>query len=156
VVEPRRIIAIVSAVGLVVAVAGTFLPWFRSGRVSRDSYEIVGLGLRFDIADDTFLRGLLASWSAVPVVCTVCCVLFALRVYRVAAVLAGCSAGAIGTVAVFFLVQGSTTDTSLAVVPTGPATSVAGAALALLAACGVFVVQNRRARARKGTVRSTS
>jgi len=156
VLQPRRMSVIVNAVGLVVAAGGTFLPWFRSGEVSRDSYEIVGLGLRLGITDDTFLRGVLASWSAVPVVCAVCCVLFALRVDRTAAVLAGCSACVIGTAAVFFLVQGATTETSLAIVRTGPLTSVAGAAVALLAACGVFVMKRREARPRKGAVRSTS
>ena len=152
---PRWIAPAATALGLVVAVVGTFLPWFRSGEVTRSSYEIAGLGLRFGVADSTVLRTVLSCWSAVPVVCAVCVVLLALRVDRTAAVLVGCVACGIGTAAIFFLVQDFAADTNLAVVGSGPVTSIAGAVFALSAACNVFVLARRGTHSVTEPVRST-
>lgn len=146
----RPVVVLVAALGIVVAAAGTFLPWMRSGAVNRDSYEVVALALRLRMADTAVLRGALAGWSVVPVCVAIGCVLFAFRLDRTAAVLVACSACFVGTVAGFFTVQGGASDTPVAVVSAGPVTSMVGASIALLASCGVFVTKRWR-RARAGT-----
>lgn len=151
----RWFVVIAAALGIVVTAGGTFLPWLRSGAVNRDSYEVVALALRLGIADGALARGALACWSAVPIICAVGCVLFALRFDRAAAVSVICSACLIGTVAVVFTVQGGAIDTHVAVARAGPVMSMVGALIALLAACGVFITK-RRAGSNADSVRSTT
>ncbi len=46
---------------VVVLLTGTFLPWVRSGRVTRNSYEVAGVGLRrLDVAP--WLEAVLQAW----------------------------------------------------------------------------------------------
>lgn len=127
----------VGAVGLVLIVIGTFLPWLRSGRVLRNSYETDG-AIRRLLAPDGLARGALSVWPAVSLACAavVALYLFGARSSALAlAVLTSLVAAAVGTGALTAPRVGS-----LSVEASGPACTVAGTALVLLAATLRFVI----------------
>jgi hypothetical protein len=123
-------VPLVGVAGLIVLVAGTFLPWLRSGRDSRNSYQAGGAARRL-LATDGVVDRLLALWPLVGLACAaaVACYLFGLR--PIATALAGLSAAAAGVVSVGAL---ATTATSFArVVLVGPLITLTGATLVGLA-----------------------
>lgn len=73
--------------GVVVLVIGTFLPWLRSGRVQRNSYELAGVGVRRLQAAD-WVEVLLRGWPFLGVLWAVAVVLLILGRDRAAGVLA--------------------------------------------------------------------
>ena len=52
----RRLAAALTAIGLALVVVGSFLPWFRSGRRARSSYELFDLVDRLDLLSDGMAR----------------------------------------------------------------------------------------------------
>ncbi|KID31394.1 hypothetical protein JD82_01026 [Prauserella rugosa] len=139
------------ATGLAVAVLGTFLPWFRSGTVTRDSYETTGLVAVFGLAGDA--EAVLTLWTAVPLLCAVCAALLLTRLRRTAAVTSLATALVMGTVAVAVAVQAGEDDGPIGITATGPVVTATGTGLAIVAAVGVLVsaaASRRRTRDRAG------
>jgi uncharacterized membrane protein YeaQ/YmgE (transglycosylase-associated protein family) len=62
----RRLAAVLTAIGLTLVVVGSFLPWFRSGRRARSSYELFDLVDRLDLLSDDMARVAIAGWLLVP------------------------------------------------------------------------------------------
>ena len=62
----RRRAAVLTAIGLALVVVGSFLPWFRSGRRARSSYELFDLVDRLDLLSDGMARVAIAGWLLVP------------------------------------------------------------------------------------------
>lgn len=123
--------------GLTLVVAGTFLPWLRSGSVERNSYatggalrDLLGNGGRIGLALDV--------WPFVSLACAAALGLLILGVSRGGALLAvvvALAAGALG-------VSALAVHTGFTVAPArlGPAVTATGAALALLAAVPVLIL----------------
>ncbi|MFC4003436.1 hypothetical protein ACFS2C_16685 [Prauserella oleivorans] len=130
--------AVVSSLGLVVAVTGSFLPWFRSGEVERNSYQAAGLVDRFALLDNPFATGALAAWGAVPLLCALCVALFATRLLRVGATTTVLLAIVVGTVSLLATVQRSDGEGVIGITPAGPLTTTTGMGIALLGGLGVL------------------
>jgi len=77
----------VTGCGLVLVIAGSFLPWVISGTVKRSSYQIIGVIDRLGIAGDGPVAALVSSWPLLGVLCFAPVVAAALRWWRVAGTL---------------------------------------------------------------------
>jgi hypothetical protein len=130
-----RLGASVAAIGFAVVVAGTFLPWLRSGIVLRDSYQSVG-ALRTLIGGTPGM--LLNAWLLVIPACAVCVALYALRLRRLSASLGCLVSLAVGTAAALVVVQGTNPGAMVAATATGPAVTLIGATVALFGAIAVL------------------
>ncbi|GAA1193542.1 hypothetical protein [Prauserella alba] len=145
--RPNAVVTRVAAtaltgVGIVVAVVGTFLPWFQSGDVARSSYETAGLIEHFRLAGGA--EQALAGWAAVPLAAAVCAALLVTRFVRTAALLCLILSLAMGTVAVLVAVQAGERDQGpIGIAPTGPVVTAIGAGLAAVAAIGTVAVAGR-------------
>ncbi|OZM72516.1 hypothetical protein CFN78_15460 [Amycolatopsis antarctica] len=132
--------------GLVTVVAGTFLPWFRSGGVLRNSYETIALADHFALFGDAALAVVFRSWIAVPLATTACLALYALRLFRTAATLSAVLAIVVGTVALTLAVESGGTGGPIGLASAGPWTSTAGAITALIGAVGAAIATRGRNR----------
>jgi hypothetical protein len=130
-----RMGAVWAAVGSLVLVAGTFLPWLRSGAVLRDSYESVG-ALRTLLSGTPAL--LVNAWLLVIPLCLLCVALYAVRLRRVSAGIGVLVSLVVGTVATVVAVQGNNPAALVGAVVTGPAVTVVGATVALLGAIAIL------------------
>ena len=116
--------------GLAGIVVGSFLPWLRSGRSGRNSYQAGGAVRRL-VGTTGLVDDLLALWPLVALACAAAAALFLVGLRAVATALAAVSALAAGAAGVSAL---ATTATSVAeVAVTGPAVTLSGATLAALA-----------------------
>ena len=121
---------VLGAIGLVVIVVGSFLPWLRSGRTARNSYETGGAVRRL-IGTEGLVDDLLRLWPVIGVACAAAVALFVLGLRTLSTVLAGLSAMAAGAAAIAAL---AATANSLATVAlTGPVVTLIGATLVALA-----------------------
>jgi hypothetical protein len=77
-----------SAVGMVVVVAGSFLPWVRTGRRARASFDLVGVADRLGVVRSGVVTVVAHAWVLVPLLVAVALAATALGAARVAAVLA--------------------------------------------------------------------
>lgn len=143
---PVRVAAAGGAGGLVALVVGTFLPWLRSGRVSRNSYEADGTIQRL-----LGVRGLghaaLTAWPFLGGLCAAAVALFALGLQRLAAVLAALVAVAAGGVAIATLRVPAAPYAAPA--SAGPTVTILGAVLTLLMAT-LILFTPRRTGTREG------
>jgi hypothetical protein len=117
-----RLVAFVA--GLAAVVAGTFLPWLRSGTVDRSSYS-AGDVLRRIEALPTALGFLLDVWPFLSLACAAAAALAVLRVDRGALTVGAICAVTAGTTSAVVLVRGSTG--LVRPVSTGPLVTLAGA-----------------------------
>jgi hypothetical protein len=128
---PARLAAVLLAVGVVVMVAGTFAPWLRSGQVTRNSYRTAGLAQR--LLD---LRGVAAAaLDAMPLLALLCAVgglLFGFGYRRTALALLTVLALLLAALSVAVLAAPASSE--IAVTVSGPAITLGGALLALIAA----------------------
>jgi hypothetical protein len=127
----------VGAVGLVLIVVGTFLPWLRSGRVLRNSYETDG-AIRRLLAPDGLAHGALAVWPAVSLSCAA-----VIALYMLGARATGLALAVVTSLVATAVSIGALTAPrlgSLSVATTGPAVTAAGSFLVLLAATLRFVI----------------
>lgn len=138
------VFAAVTTAGLVVSVAGTFLPWLRSGTVQRDSYQVAGAVDHFELLDNPFATAALKAWIGLPMVAAACVLLFAFRLLRTGALLASVVALVVGTVSVLAAVQADGRDGVIGVTATGPVTTITGMSIALCGALGVLATAHRR------------
>ena len=130
--------------GLAVVLAGTFLPWLRSGDTLRDSYQSVDV-LRAQPTPPAGPVGvLLYAWLTVIPLCSVSGALYALRVRRTAALLACLVALLVGVTSVIAVLRMGGPDDPIGFSPTGPIVTLLGAAVALLG--GIVVLRGPRPR----------
>lgn len=135
----------ICSAGLVLAVTGTFLSWFRSGQVQRNSYQTVGIIDHLGLLNHPVAGVVLSWWVALPLLCAVCMGMFAAQLLRTAAFITGVLAIIVGTISVLALVQSTDEGGTFGVTMIGPATTTAGMAVSALAVPGVLV-SARRAR----------
>lgn len=69
-------LVVAATIGLLV---GSLLPWVRSGRTWRSSYELVRTADRLGLTDGRAQRQLVLAWFFVPLLCGVVLVLLALN-----------------------------------------------------------------------------
>lgn len=141
-----------AGLGLVLVVAGSFLPWVISGTVTRSSYAVVGVVERLGFADDGPVAALVTLWPFVGALCVAPVIAAIVRWWRTAGalcVLYGLLTGSFAFGLLFFATGQGGLGVRLA--PTGPAVMAAGAVL--LVGSGVALAAGvgspeRRARAR--------
>ncbi|WP_208026094.1 hypothetical protein [Amycolatopsis acidicola] len=140
----RLITLLATTTGLAVLLAGTFLPWFHSGNVQRHSYQAAGLAGRLSLLHNGFAAAMLRGWIAVPLLAALCAGLLVLGFRRTGATLTTLFAISVGTIALLALVQSG--GGLVGITATGPATTLAGAVVALAGALGGLVAGPRRTR----------
>lgn len=136
--------AVVGVVGLITGVAGTFLPWLRSGSVTRDSYEVLALR-GFAGLDSTSGDVVRAVWVGVTPLAVGCFVLWLLRLHRIAACTALVFGTIAGTVAALAAVQGGNEGALVGISLTGPVVTLGGAVLGIAGAITVLTANTRTA-----------
>ncbi|WP_143091490.1 hypothetical protein [Lentzea albida] len=136
--------AAIAAVGLVTTIAGTFLPWLKSGSTTRDSYEV--LSLRGFAGLDGVAGTLVTSvWVGLTPLAMVAIALYVVRFPRFASCI-GLLFGTIsGTVALLATVQGDSKGSLVGISTAGPATTLAGAVLTIVGAITVLTSTRRSA-----------
>ncbi|WP_236808908.1 hypothetical protein [Amycolatopsis albispora] len=134
-----KVLAASAAAGLVLAVVGSFLSWFRSGSVNRSSYQVVGLIDRFDLTDNTFVVLALRVWIVVPLLAAAAIALLVLGATRTGAAVTVVLAIFVGTAAGFAAVQGGDDGGPIGVTPAGPVTTTIGTLVAVIGALGAVV-----------------
>ncbi|WP_447002911.1 hypothetical protein ACRAKI_24765 [Saccharothrix isguenensis] len=136
--------AVLGVIGLVTAAVGTFLPWLRSGTVTRTSYEVLALrgfaGL--DGVPGEIVRGI---WVGLTPLAVCCVVLWVLRLHRFAACVALLFGTIAGTVAALAAVQGGNEAALVGISMTGPVTTLGGAVLGVAGAITVLTAKSRTA-----------
>lgn len=134
----------IGAVAVVFLVVGTFLPWIRSGRVQRNSYEIAGVGVR-RLDAGSVVGHLLQAWPYLGPLWAVVVILVILGRRRSAAAVALILAVLTGLVAVGGLVLAVRLHTGvLAGVVLGPAVTLVGAIGVAVAGVGMLRRRPRR------------
>ncbi len=128
---------VVMAVGGIVTVVGSLLPWVRTGRRQRNSYDVFALAQRLGFSPDGPAANGLRWWPLVPLL-VAAAVVVAWWGWRrpggVVGVIAALYAGGIG-------VAVATADTAAVVeVRPGPAVTALGAAVLLAGAVATLVV----------------
>lgn len=123
----------VGGLGLLLLIAGTFLPWLRSGQVTRNSYQTFGV-LRRWIGESSPLGVALAAWPALGLLAAVSVALFALQLRRAAAITALLLSLPTGTVAVAAIIQSGEGEAPIGVMTLGPSVTLAGAVLIVVGA----------------------
>ncbi len=140
---PHRVGAVLGGVGIVVLILGTFLPWLRSGRSERNSYETGG-ALRRLLGLHGVLDTAVSAWPFAGLLCAAVVAVFALGLPRCAAGLALLTALATGAVAVTaVLVDGNSFVRPLML---GPSVTILGATIVVVAATLVLTPARRRPR----------
>jgi hypothetical protein len=136
--------AVLGVIGLVTTVVGTFLPWLRSGTVTRTSYEVLALrgfaGL--DGVPGEVVRG---AWVALTPLAVCCVVLWMAGFHRIGACLALVFGTIAGTVAALAAVQGGNEAALVGISLTGPVATLGGAVLGIAGAITVLTAKSRTA-----------
>ena len=131
----RRLVgAAVGGGGLVLLVAGTFLPWLRSGSVVRNSYQTVGIARRLTALGEGVLGAATAVWPAVGIAATLCAAVYVMGARRTSAVGALLLAVVVGTVATLAMVLLPGSESTIRVIAIGPVVTLCGAVLAVVGA----------------------
>ncbi|MBB3051053.1 hypothetical protein FHS23_002076 [Prauserella isguenensis] len=150
----RLVASALTGIGVVLTVVGTFLPWFFSGAVTRNSYEAAGLVERFDLAGGA--EQALAGWAAVPLLAAVCAAALVTRFVRTAAAACLILSLAVGTVGVLVAVQAGDHDGLIGIDRTGPVVTALGAGLAFVAALAAVALAGRAAGPRPPRAAATA
>jgi hypothetical protein len=138
--------AAVGGVGLVLIALGTFLPWFKSGSVLRDSYQSISIVRTIKIISGSPLERVLDAWTMTVPVVTLSIAVYAFGFRRSAATIAAIVAIFCGTIGAFAAIQSTGSEEAmLGLAGTGPTVTAIGGALALLGVIGVFAGQRVRA-----------
>ena len=112
--------------GLAAIVAGTFLPWLRSGTVERNSYRAGDVLRRIEQLPSA-LHFLMDVWPFLSLVCAAAAALALLGIDRAALTLAGLCAVVAGTTSAVVLLRGS--QGLVRAVSTGPLVTLVGSVL---------------------------
>lgn len=149
-----HITAGITAAGLLTSGVGGFLPWVRSGTVSRDSFELAGVLDRHGQEVNALLSVVLSVWIVVPLGCALCIAAYLLGRPRPAAVLSIMISLIAGTVGVLADVVGDGVSGTVVAVSAGPVTTAAGSGIALLGALGILLATWRRPPSATGALPS--
>jgi hypothetical protein len=128
--------AAIAALGLVLMIIGSFLPWAVSGQVRRSSYAISGVIDRLGIAGDGVLGTVVTLWPFFGPLCVLPVIAALLRWWRTAGVLGvvlGLAGGALSVGALVFAAR-QRPSASVSLDPLGPAVMAVGAVLLLVGA----------------------
>ncbi|WP_139190460.1 hypothetical protein [Actinokineospora iranica] len=139
--------AAVAVLGVALTVAGMFLPWFRSGAVLRDSFQVVGVIKTLGFLEGDVLELLLYAWLGIIPAITLSVVAYALGCCRIAATIGVLSAIITGTVSGGATVERGDGNSPLGIAGAGPIVTLIGSALVVLGAVGI-VVSGRRSASR--------
>jgi hypothetical protein len=129
--------------GLAVMVLGTFLPWLRSGRATRNSYATDGAVRRL-LQLNGGLDAALQAWPFLSLACALAAALVVLGRHRIGAGVAAVAALGAGVVAGGALLASS--HGLLRPTVTGPAVTLTGSILTLIAVLTCFAPLNRPIR----------
>ncbi|HEV2779343.1 MAG TPA: hypothetical protein VGX25_08065 [Actinophytocola sp.] len=132
-------------VGLVLVAVGTFLPWFKSGSVLRDSYESISIIRTIKVLEGSPLTLALDAWTMIIPVITLCVAAYAFGFRRTAATFAAVVAIVCGTVGGVAAVVSGSEDAPLGIARTGPTVTLIGGVLAVLGVVGVLAGRRTRA-----------
>ncbi|WP_439656462.1 hypothetical protein ACSHWB_29085 [Lentzea sp. HUAS TT2] len=134
--------AAIAAVGLVTTIAGTFLPWLKSGSTTRDSYEVLSLR---DLAGLDGVAGTVVTsvWVGLTPLAMIAIALYVVRFPRFAACVAVLFGTIGGTVALVATVQGDNKGALVGISIAGPVTTLAGAVLTIVGAITVLTSTRR-------------
>ena len=142
--------AAAAVIGLLLVVAGTFLPWLTSGGVARNSYAVLGIVRRLRFVDGGATATALSLWPLIGMVAMAPVVAGILRWWRTAAVatlvfgvLTGVGAGLVLAVA------GGHRAAGIGLSASGPAVTATGAAVAVAGAVLVLFARRWALRARR-------
>lgn len=129
-----HIAAAVGLLGIITAIAGSFLPWLVSGGVGRNSYQIAGLAERIGLLDGAAGR-ILAVWPWWGPVCLCPVVLGVLRLWRLAGIAgAVCGVVAAGLSGVVLVEAGGPDRFGIRLATAGPVTMLVGGLITVAAA----------------------
>ncbi|MFI9008322.1 hypothetical protein ACIGNX_13945 [Actinosynnema sp. NPDC053489] len=123
---------------------GFFLPWLRSGAVTRTSYEVLALR-GFAGLGGTPGEVVRAAWVGLTPVAVCCVVLWLAGFHRFGACLALVFGTIAGTVAALAAVQGGDEGALVGISLTGPVTTLGGAVLGIAGAITVLTAKSRTA-----------
>ena len=134
----------IMAVGLVTSIAGTFLPWLKSGSTTRDSYEVLSLR---DLAGLDGVAGSVVTsiWVGLTPLAMIAVALYVVRFRRFAACVGRLFGTISGTVALLATVQGDSKGALVGISSAGPITTLAGAVLTIVGAITVLTSYRRSA-----------
>jgi hypothetical protein len=133
---------VLGALGIVVLVVGTFLPWLRSGRATRNSYEATGAVRRL-VHPPGILDDLFRVWPLLGALCAVAVAVYALGLRRVGAGIGMLASLAGGAAAVAAL--NASGNAYASVTDTGPAITLVGAAIVVVSVGAQLVIRERPA-----------
>lgn len=142
----RHAAAGAGALGLAVLVLGTFLPWLRSGRVTRNSYEATGAVRRL-IHPPGVLDDLFRVWPLLGAVCALAVAAYLLRLRALGPVLGVVASLAGGAAALAAL--NATGNAYASVTNTGPVITIVGAAIVLISVGASLAIRGPARRARE-------
>jgi hypothetical protein len=135
--------ACVAAAGLVLIAVSTFLPWVVSGDVLRDSYQSISVLRTIKALDGNPLEAVLAAWTMIIPVITVCVAGYAFGFRRSAATISTILAIICGTISGAATVVGGDEGVSLGIAGTGPVTMLIGSVLTVIGVVGIFAGRTR-------------
>lgn len=127
-------------------VVGTFLPWLRSGRATRNSYEATGAVRRL-IHPPGILDDLFRVWPLLGAVCALAVALYVLGLRTTGLGIGVLASLAGGGAAVAALKAHDNAYAS--VIDTGPAVTIAGAAIVVISAGAYLVIREWPGRVRE-------
>lgn len=127
---------VAAGAGLLILVAGTFLPWLRSGTAERNSYSADG-AIRSLLGVHGVSGAVLMAWPFVSLLCALAIGLLIVRVRRTGLALAALCALAAGIVCVRVLRLAP--NSVVGVATPGPAVTVTGCAVVLAGAVPVLL-----------------
>lgn len=132
----RRVLVaccLIAGAGLVLIIAGSFLPWVVSGSVRRSSYAVVGIIDHLGVMEDGAIGVLVRAWPLIGVLCMAPVLAGCLRWWRTAGVLAVLIGFASGVLAFgVLLIAAGRGGLGIRLDPIGPAVMASGAVLLLL------------------------
>ena len=137
---------VTGGLGLVLVVAGTFLPWLASGEVLRNSYQVTGVAARLAIGGQGPVTAALRWWPLVGPLYFLPLLLALLHCRRAAGIVAlllGLLAALLGVTTL--VVASGRSSSGVGVVATGPVVLAIGGVL-YAAAGGLFTVRPWRRR----------
>ncbi|MFI6094109.1 hypothetical protein ACIA8G_01045 [Lentzea sp. NPDC051213] len=136
--------AAIAAVGLITSVAGTFLPWLKSGSTTRDSYEVLSLR---DLAGLDGVAGTVVTsvWVGLTPLGMIAVVLYVVRFRRFGACIGLLFGTICGTVALVATVQGDSKGALVGISIAGPVVTLTGAVLTIVGAITVLTSNRRSA-----------
>lgn len=149
----RRLLwCLFAGTGLVLVIAGSFLPWVVSGSIRRSSYAVFGVAGRLGLGDDGPIGMLISVWPLFGVLCTTPLIAAALRWWRTAGALGVVVAvgSALVSFGILWIAVGRI-GLTVRLDPLGPAVMAAGSLLLLSGGLGLVVGNRSPVRAQVGS-----